>query len=320
MVNLDTLFVKLAGGRYDVHGIKANIVPMLYDVRVEETIARFAKTAERHGAYLSGFQSIGYDTPGYGHLEKNEAGAPRLLHETSLLAHESDVPHFVDCGGGLPVIGYSPQDVQADFVSYSMDKAGRTLACGLLVGREDEMLPLRKAAGTAGQRFGGVTSHGKALYGFADPGRDALVSLIAYLRVLKDKPQLVTGPIDRFHEIIEECLAEFKFKGFLSDIRLTKSYGWGGTELNYEKTWETRDFGIPVSTLDDFFSDTNPMVLANEAMGVAPATIYSGNMFITPGLGTLDEDGQLIEERAWLGAKALVKSMEIVCEAAGVGE
>ncbi len=51
---------------------------------------------------------------------------------------------------------------------------------------------------------------------------------------------------------------------------------------------------------------------------VAPATVYSGSMFITPGLGTLDEDGQL--KRAWLAAKALVRSMEIVCEAAGLGD
>jgi hypothetical protein len=59
-------------------------------------------------------------------------------------------------------------------------------------------------------------------------------------------------------------------------------------------------------------------VLADEVLVVAPATVYSGSMFITPGLGTLDEDGQL--KRAWLAAKALVRSMEIVCEAAGLGD
>ncbi|HKY94761.1 MAG TPA: hypothetical protein VJL84_05620, partial [Kiloniellales bacterium] len=160
----------------------------------------------------------------------------------------------------------------------------------------------------------------KALYAFADPGRDAIISLIAYLRVLKDRPQFVTDPIDRFHAILEECLRDFRHKDLAKAIRLTRSYAWGGTELNYEKTWEKRDFGIPISTLEDFFSDTNPIVLANEAMGVSPATVYSGNMFVTPGLGTLDADGQLIEERAWLAAKALVTSMEIVCEAAGVGD
>ena len=75
---------------------------------------------------------------------------------------------------------------------------------------------------------------------------------------------------------------------------------------------------IPDSALHDFFSDTNPIVLADEALVVAPATVYGGSMFITPGLGTLDEDGQL--KRAWLAAKALVRSMEIVCEAAGLGD
>ncbi len=318
LTNLDTLFVKMAGGRYEVHGIKAGIVPLLADLDVAATIEKFRRASERHAAFLTGYQSIGYDTPGYGHHEKNEAGAPRLLQETSRLAREDDLPHFVDCGGGLPVLGYGPGEVEADLMSWSMDKAGRAMACGLLVGREEVMLPIRKAAGVAGQRFGDTISHGKALYSFADPGRDSLISLIAYLRVLKDRPALVTDPIDRFHEIIQAALADFAFKEFLPHIRLTKSYAWGGSELNYERTWEGRDFGIPISTLDDFFSDTNPIVLANEAMGVAPATVYSGNMFITPGLGTLDAEGQLIEERAWLSAKALVRSMEIVCEAAGV--
>lgn len=320
LVNLDTVFVKYAGGRYEVHGIKANLVPLLSGVDVAGTIERLRVTGERHAAFLSGFQSIGYDTPGYGHHEKNDAGAPAMLHETSRLAHEFDLPHFVDCGGGLPVVGYGPADVEADFMSWSMDKAGRAMACGLLVGREEEMLPIRKALGLAGQRFGDTTSHGKALYSFADPGRDALVSLIAYLRVLKDLPHLVTDPIDRFHEIVAACVKEFRIARFRDGIRLTRSHAWGGTELNYERTWDGDGFGIPISTLDDFFSDTNPIVLANEAMGVAPATVYSGNMFLTPGLGTLDADGRLIEERAWLAAKALVRSMEIVCEAVGLGD
>lgn len=322
LVNLDSLFVKYAGGRYEVHGIKANLVPMLSDVDVQDSIDRMRVTGERHAAFLSGFQSIGYDTPGYGHHDKNAAGAPAMLHETSRLAHEFDLPHFVDCGGGLPVVGYGPADVEADFMSWSMDKAGRTLACGLLVGREDEMLPIRKALGLAGQRFGDTMSHGKALYSFADPGRDTLVSLIAYLRVLKDRPALVTKPIDRFHEILKDSFKEFRIARFRDGIRLTKSHAWGGTELNYEQTWkdEKNGFGIPISTLDDFFSDTNPIVLANEAMGVSPATVYSGNMFISPGLGTLDADGQLIEERAWLAARALVRSVEIVCEAADLGD
>jgi hypothetical protein len=243
-----------------------------------------------------------------------------MLHETSRLAHDFELPHFVDCGGGLPVVGYGPADVDADLMCWSMDKAGRALACGLLVGKEEVMLPLRKACGVAGQRFGGLSSHGKALYSFADPGRAALASLIAYLTVLRESPERVTRPIDQFHEILHRELQEFKYPQFLRAIQLTKSYAFGGSELNYQDTWSEGSAGIPISTLEDFFSSTNVIPIASEAMGVSPATVYAGNMFIAPGLGTLDKHGELIEERAILAAKALVRSMEIVCDVAEVGK
>jgi hypothetical protein len=54
-------------------------------------------------------------------------------------------------------------------------------------------------------------------------------------------------------------------------------------------------------------------------MGVGlGATIYSGNMFLVPGLGTLDEEGDLIKEKARLTIQALVKSVEITCKYAGL--
>jgi hypothetical protein len=145
-----------------------------------------------------------------------------------------------------------------------------------------------------------------------------LASIVAYLRVLQEKPELVKRPIDQYHEIIKNELRQFQYKELLPGITLTKSYAFGGTELNYERTWNDRDFGIPISTIEDFFSDTNLIPIANEAMGVGAATVYAGNMFLTPGLGTLDEQGNLIESNAVGAAKALVRSMEIVCEVADV--
>ncbi len=322
MTNLDALLVRFAGAKYEIHGIKPNIVPMLESIDVEKSAKKIARIAERNSAYLSGFSSIGYDTPGYGHQQKNAAGAPLMLEHTSRIAHDHDLPHFVDCGGGLPVVGYGPGDVGADLMSWSMDKAGRAPICGLLVGKEEDMLAIRKALGVAGQRFGGQVSHGKALYAHADPGRDAVIGLIAYLRVLQQSPHYVLDPIDQFHAILLEAFEEFAFRDYLPAFRITKSYAWGGTEINYENTWKDLPagaFGIPISTLDDFFSDTNPIFLASMAMGVSPATVYSGNMFVTPGLGTLDSDGQLIKSRAEIAARALVKSIEIVCRHAGVG-
>jgi hypothetical protein len=94
----------------------------------------------------------------------------------------------------------------------------------------------------------------------------------------------------------------------------------GGTELNYEQTWDGGDFGIPIFTVEDLFANTNPMTSAQEEMGIFPATMYSGNMFLGPGLGTLDENAELNEEYARLGIKALVRSIEVVCKYAGLGD
>jgi len=60
------------------------------------------------------------------------------------------------------------------------------------------------------------------------------------------------------------------------------------------------------------------MASAQEEMGIYPATMYSGNIFLGPGLGTLDENAELNEEYARLGIKALVKSVEIVDRYAGL--
>jgi hypothetical protein len=199
-----------------------------------------------------------------------------------------------------------------------MDKAGRAPACGLIIGREEVMNPVRKGMGLGGQRYGEVSSHGKAVFTFSDPGRDTVIGLVAYLKVLRDRPELVKDPIDRFHEIIVEEFNMLEPSRFREDLIITKSYHLGGTELNYERTWKDGQFGIPIFTLEDLWANTNPIVSAQVEMGVEPATIYSGNMFLGPGLGTLDEEGNLIEEYARLGAKTLVKAVEIVCKHAGL--
>ncbi len=100
----------------------------------------------------------------------------------------------------------------------------------------------------------------------------------------------------------------------------TKSYTTGGIEINYSQTWSQDKYGIPIFTMEDMFSNTNPIMSAMWKMGVIPATIYNGNMLIAPGLGTTDENGQLMEEPTRLAVKALVRATEIVCKFAGLKE
>jgi hypothetical protein len=318
LFNLDAVVVPYADAIYAVHGIKQNVVSFLTNASAERTLECVRTVAERHASALSGFTSIGYDTPGYGHSAKDGDGVPRLIKGIGELARQYDVPYLVDNAGGLPIVGLGPAELGAELMVWSMDKSGRAPISGLIIGKEDLMVTVRKALGLGGQRYGEVSSHGKALFSLADPGRDAIVGLYAYLRVLRDAPARVLEPIDEFHQAIVDALDDFAFPALRKNILVTKSYTMGGTELNYERTWEAGNYGIPVFTMEDLFANTCPLTIAMSEMGVYPATVYGANMFLGPGQGTLDEDGALIKDKARLAARALVKSLEIVCNHAGL--
>ncbi len=318
--NLDTLYARFAGARYEVHGVRQNIVPFLTDIDVDGTMANLRGLAERHATSLSGLHTVGYDTPGYGHGARDGDGRPSLMRKMGELARAFDVPFLVDAASCVPIIGWSSEDLGADVMVWSMDKAGRSPCAGLIIGSEEVMLTIRKGLGLAGQRFGHVSSHGKGVFSATDPGRDSVIGLLAYLEMVRDEPDRIRRPVDQYHAIMEAAFAELEPSRFRDGLILTKSYHMGGTELNYSRTWDGDGFGIPLFTLEDLYADTNPILLATAAMGVEPATIYAGNMLLNPGLGLLDRHGALITERAELAAKALVKSVEIVCRHAGLGD
>ena len=320
LANLETLYVRMAGAQYESHGIRYNPTSLLTRVNARETLENIKKAARRHCGSLAGIAAIGYDTPSYGHSELDVSGTPILLQMLGKVARDYDVPYIVDTGGSIPFIGMDPRRIDCDVITYSMDKPGRAPATGLIIGKDEAINPIRKGMGLGGQRYGEVSSHGKAVYTYSDPGRDALVGLLAYLKVLRDQPELVTDPIDQFHDIIVEAFQSLAPSRFQEQLIFTKTYQLGGTEVNYEQTWVAGDFGIPIFTLEDLWANTNPIVSAQVEMGLEPATIYSGKVFLSPGLGTLDEDGQLIEEYARLGAESLVKALEIVCRHAGLAD
>lgn len=318
LANLEALFVRMVGARYVSHGVRFNPTSLLTDVDADETIENVKKVAERHSSLLVGVASLGYDTPSYGHNQLDENGTPRLLKMLSNVASDYDVPYIVDTGSSIPFIGLDPREIGCDIITYSMDKAGRAPATGLIIGKDEAINPIRKGMGLGGQRYGEVSSHGKAVFTYADPGRDALVGLVAYLKILRDEPDRVIAPIDRFHEIIVEEFESLRPDRFRQNLIFTKTYQLGGSEINYEQTWDEEEFGIPIFTLEDLWANTNPIVAAQVEMGIEPATIYGGKMFLGPGLGTLDEDGQLIDDAARLVARCLVQSIEIVCRNAGL--
>jgi hypothetical protein len=236
------------------------------------------------------------------------------------LAADYDIPFIVDAATCLPIVGLDPRAIGADVMIYSMDKAGRSPIAGLAIGKADALSVLRKAMGWDGPRIGGTSSYSKAVFSLADPGRDSLVGLLAFLKVLRDAPECVIEPIEQMHAILIEELDAFRPRRFRDKLIVTKSHHMGGIELNYARTWDGDEFGVPLFNLEDLYAETNAIDVAITAMGLAPSTIYAGNVLIGPGLGLIDEDGALMPDAARAAIRAMIAAFGIVCRHAGLGD
>ncbi len=309
--NVDAVIVPLVGARYEVHGIKQWPVPMLVDVDPEESAKRFRRVAERHSQLLAAVSSLGYDTPGYGYGTKDADGTPVLLKRLGELAAEFDIPYIVDNAWGLPFVGVDPRKIGADVIVYSMDKASGAATSGLLIGREEVMVAIRRALGMHGERWGTGASYGKAAYVTFDPGKEALVTQLRALRVLKDHPEVLTEPVDRLYDLVLEELEELPDK-LRKHLLVSKSYNSGTVEINYERTWTGDEPGFPIFSIEDMYAGSHALQTGLKHMGVIPTIAYDGNIFISPGMGTCDEKGRIIEDRMRYALKALVRLMKIV--------
>ena len=315
--NTDAVFVPMEGARYELHGIKQHPAVLLANYDAKKTLARIEKTAARHAASVTAFSSLGYDSVGYGYGVKDANGAPVLQTGIARLAQEYGVPYIVDNAWGTPFIGADPRKIGADVMAYSMDKSSGAPTVGLIIGREEVMVPIRRALGYHSDRSGTGYSYGKAAYVTNDPGKEALVGLIAALKILRDKPQVMTKPIDQLLKIVKE---EFKAlpKKFHDGLINSKSVNSLAVEINYENTWKNGQPGIPIFSIEDMYAGTHIFQAGMAQMGIIPTIAYDANIFISVGLGTLDEDGNLLEKETRLIVKAMVGLMNIACKHAGV--
>lgn len=317
--NLDTVIVPLEGAKYECHGIKYHPVPLLTEVDPEASIERMAMHAEIHETMLTGFTSLGYETPGYGYSVKDEDGGPLLNKLIADLAHSFDVPYVVDNAWGLPFVGHDPRKSGADVVIYSMDKATGAATSGLIIGKEDVMVPIRRALGMHGDRWGTTASYGKAAYVTFDPGKEALLTQVQALRVLRDNPEVLTKPVDDLEKIVKEELHNANLpQKFKEGMIVSKAYNSKAVEINYEGTWKNGELGIPIFSIEDMYAGTHLLQTGMNQFGVIPTVAYDANIYISPDLGTTDENGQLIEDITRYGIKALFRLIEIVCKYSGV--
>lgn len=317
--DLDVVYVKLAGARYECHGINYHSVPLLTRVDAKASRDAIATAATRHADMLTGFTSLGYDTPGYGYGERTKDGAPLLQALIAEVAHSYDLPYVVDNAWGVPFMGTDPRKTGADIMLYSMDKAAGAPTAGLIIGREEPMVQIRRALGIHGDRWGTSTSHGKAAYVTNDPGKEALLGVIASLESIRDEGDVMTDTLSDLHDVVLEAFAELP-ESLRRKWIISKSTNSMAIELNYERTWEDGAFGIPIFSIEDMYSGSNIVQNGMSQMGLVPTIGYDGNILISPGLGTTDENGRLITDRARIAARATIKVIEILSTHAGLLE
>jgi hypothetical protein len=198
-----------------------------------------------------------------------------------------------------------------------MDKASGAPTCGLAIGKEETMVPLHRALGTHGHRFGIPFSHGKAAYVTLDPGKEALLGLIATLKALMEKPDTYKQAVDLWYDITIDEFGKLD-SGIRDGLVISKDYSQLAVEVNYENTWTDGKMGIPIFSIEDMYAGTALTQSGVTQMGVIACVAYDANIKMNPGLGTLDEDGVLIEEPTRYCIRALVKFIELLCRYAGV--
>jgi len=313
---MDTVIVPLEGAKYECHGLKYHVSPLLLDVDPESSLKRIEEVAGAHAQNLSAFTSLGYDTPGYGYAVKDDEGVPVLQKGLGALARKYNVPYIVDNAWGTPFIGTDIRKINADVMLYSADKAALGPTAGIIIGKEEVMVPIRRALGIHGERSGTGTSHGKAAYVTIDPGKEGLVGTIAALKILRDTPEVATDPVNGIYDIVLE-----EFKGLNPKLRenlvIFKSLNCSAVEINYQNTWKGNEMGLPIFPIEDFYAGSELLMNCIARMGVIPTITYDGNIVISPGMGTVDGSGNLLEEKMRVAVKAVAKSMEIIGKYSG---
>jgi len=315
--NLETVIVPLAGANYECHGISYNPCALMLGVDAEESAKQFAEEARKNEQCLSAFSSLGYTLPGYGYKDVDEDGIPLLQKAIAKMARQYNVPYVVDNAAGLPFNCTDIRKLGADLMLFSMDKSSGGPTCGLAIGREDIIVPLAKALGIHGQRYGNPMSHGKAAYVQMDPGKEALLGTIATLKVLLENGDDFRKNADLWYDIVVD-----EFDSLDGEIKeglvISKDHMSCGVEVNYENTWRDGKMGIPIFSIEDMYSGTSLLQTGMAQMGLIPCISYDANIRMSPGLGTVDEEGKLMEEPSRLIIRALVRLVDLLCKYSGV--
>jgi hypothetical protein len=93
---------------------------------------------------------------------------------------------------------------------------------------------------------------------------------------------------------------------------ISKSYNLGGVEINYEGTWAGSRLGIPIFSNEDRVAGSHILGQCMARMGVLLSQAEDANIIITPGFGTVDREGALIEARMRLVVRAVFAALALL--------
>lgn len=311
--NLDTVIVPLVGGKYDVFGLNQHVHPLLFNIDPEKSAEKLEEVIQQHSGFITGVSSMAYDTPGYGYGDKDNEGTPVLQKLIGQLATKYNIPYIADNAFGLPFVGTDIRKTGADIMVYSMDKSAGAPTSGLIIGTDEALVPIHRALGFHGPRGGGISSYGQSGYVQLDPGKLALVGQVLALEELKDHPEYWTNTTDQLYDLIVDEF-EHLHPALRKYVSITKTYNSQAVEVNYESSWN-EGLGIPIFNDEDGYVGSDLMAQGLRAMGIIS---YDDNMYISPGLGTVDDNGELIEENMRFAVRGFVNMIELLSKYAGI--
>jgi hypothetical protein len=310
--NVRAIFFPLVGASYECHGIKYHPAFLLLNTDAAGSIEKLKSVMQMHLDHLSGFVSMGYDTPGYGYAEKGKNGEPVLQRSIGEIASGMDIPYIVDNARGTPFLGVDPREINASVMIYSCDKAFGGPTAGLIIGKEQYMIPIRRALGVHGNRWGTPSSHGKAGYVMVDPGKEALLGTVASLEMILDNSRLLTEPMENLSHLVKETASDELGK-LSAALTLSSSTNSLGVEVNYENTWET-DTPIPIFPIEDFYSGANLIQYGMAKAGMGSPLCYDANIVLGPLSNLCTTEGTLDEAKTRFALKVLFRGIKRLTE------
>ena len=114
-----------------------------------------------------------------------------------------------------------------------------------------------------------------------DPGKEALLGMIATMRLLMEQGDDYKKQIDLWHDIVVD---EFKRmdSGLRKDLHFDKDYSANCVAVDYEQSWSGGKMGIPIFSVEDLYAGTGLTMNATKAMGIAPCVAMTATSRCRP--------------------------------------